>query len=74
MEYTITRDTDVRHGVFVVVPSTTGTDPAYTDDFTEFGSVGIELSATQSGTQVSVEYDSTISLPGTLTYTLSYLA
>ena len=74
MEYTITRDTDVRHGVFVVVPSTSGTDPAYTDDFTEFGDVGIELSAIQSGTQVSVEYDSTISLPGTLTYTLSYLA
>lgn len=71
MNYSITRDTGVRHGSFRVVPTGGGT-LTYDDDYVEDESVGVTLSATQSGDDVSIKYTTTnTGVDGSITFTIS---
>lgn len=58
LNYSITRDDGVRHGSFVVVPTGGGT-LTYNDDYTENQSLGVTLSASQIGDNVSILYTTT---------------
>lgn len=58
VNYSITRDDGVRHGSFAVVPTGGGT-LTYNDDYTENQSLGVTLSASQSGDDVSILYTTT---------------
>ena len=72
VDYTFTRNTTYRTGMFTVV-----SDPslAYSEDYTENASTGLTLSATQAGNTVSVKYTTTsTSSNGSLTYSISHLA
>jgi hypothetical protein len=78
MDYTIVVASEVRHGR-LTVSAKPGDDSSislsYTDDYTETGSTGVTLLATQSGELVSVQYTSTFSgSAGQLTYSISHLA
>ena len=71
MNYSITRDTGVRHGSFRVVP-TGGGSLTYDDDYVENESVGVTLSATQAGDDVSINYTTTdTGVDGSITFTIS---
>ena len=71
MNYSITRDTGVRHGSFRVVP-TGGGSITYDDDYVEDQTVGVTLSASQSGDDVSIKYTTTnTGVDGSITFTLS---
>lgn len=71
INYSITRDTGVRHGTFRVVPTGGGT-LTYDDDYVENETVGIVFSATQAGDVVSIAYTSTnTSIDGSLAYSIS---
>jgi len=88
MEYTITRSTGdstevaVKTGTFTVVGSSdgTGSDLVFNDASFENQDPGFSLSATETTGIVTVNYTddfsdpSTIQLPGTIKYSLSYLA
>lgn len=77
MNYTIERDTTVRHGVLSVVsgPGDSNADTVFTDDYTENSSTGITLSVNQSGSAAQIRYTSTnTGISGTLTYSISHLA
>jgi hypothetical protein len=72
VDYTIERDTSLRHGVLTVVAGATA---SYTDDYTEISSTGITLNVVLSGSAVDIKYTSTnTGISGTLTYSISHLA
>jgi len=74
MDYTISRDTNYRHGTMTVVTDTSAT-LTFNDSFSENTSTGVTLSVSQVGSDVTVEYSSTnTGLAGTLTYSLAHLA
>ena len=56
VNYTILRDTAYRTGVFTVASDSGSSDLNYNDDYVENIDTGVTLSATQSGTSVSVKY------------------
>jgi hypothetical protein len=71
MNYSITRDTGVRHGTFRVVPTGSGT-LTYDDDYVEDLAVGVTLSATQSGDDVTIKYTTTnTGVDGSITFSIS---
>ena len=71
MNYSITRDTGVRHGSFRVVPTGGGTI-TYDDDYVEDQAVGVTLSATQAGDDVSIKYTTTnTGVDGSITFSIS---
>lgn len=71
IDYSITRDVDVRHGSFRVVPTGGGT-PTFDDDYVESASVGVTLLATQSGNDLNIKYTTTnTGLDGSITFTVS---
>lgn len=78
MQYTITRDTSVRHGTLTVVAQDSDDSSltlSYSEEYDENASTGITFSATQSGTTISVRYTSTSTgIDGTLKYSLLRLA
>ena len=78
MDYTIVAASEVRHGR-MTVSAKPGDDSSislsYTDDFTETGSTGVTLLATQDGELISMQYTSTFSGPAAqFTYSISHLA
>ena len=76
MTYTITRNTDVRHGTLRVASGPDdSTDPVVqTDDYTENTNTGITLLTSQATDQVTVAYTAnTRSINGILTYTITNL-
>ena len=78
MFYTIIRGNSYRHGTMTVTGGVDDSTPpqiTYSDDYTENQSTGITLSATQSAETISIKYSATaITEPGTLTYSINYLA
>jgi len=58
INYSITRDTGVRHGSFRVVPTGGGT-LTYDDDYNQDQDIGVTLSASQAGDTVSINYTTT---------------
>lgn len=71
LNYSITRDTGVRHGTFRVVPTGGGT-LTYDDDYVEDQAVGVTLSASQSSNTVSIKYTTTnTGVDGSITFSLS---
>lgn len=71
MNYSITRNTGVRHGSFRVVPTGGGT-LTYDDDYVENTVIGVTLTATQSGDDVSIKYTTTnTGVDGSITFTIS---
>jgi len=76
MTYTITRDTDVRHGEMRVAsgPDDSTNPVVYSDDYSENTPTGVTLSATQTSDKVYLKYVSdNRSINGTLTYTINHL-
>ena len=77
MKYTIQRADLVRHGVLTVAtgPQNNSIPVSYYDDYTETGNVGIVLSVSQIGDDVSINYTSTSTgINGVLTQSISNLA
>lgn len=71
LNYSITRDTGVRHGSLRVVPTGGGT-LTYDDDYVENQSVGVTLSVTQTGDDVDVKYTTTnTGVDGSITFSVS---
>jgi hypothetical protein len=71
MNYSITRTTGVRHGALRVVP-TGGGVLTYDDDYVENEVVGVTLSATQAGDDVSIKYTTTnTGVDGSITFSIS---
>lgn len=71
MNYSITRDTGVRHGTFRVVP-TGGGSLTYDDDYVEDQAVGVTLSASQTGDDVTIKYTTTnTGVDGSITFSIS---
>lgn len=71
MNYSITRDTSVRHGSFRVVP-TGGGLLTYDDDYVEDLTTGVTLSASQTGSNVSITYTTTnTGVDGSITFSIS---
>jgi hypothetical protein len=75
MRYTIVRDTTVRTGTFVLSSDASGS-VTFADDFVENSATGVTLSATQSGTVITVRYtaDPALGIDGNIKYSLAYLA
>jgi hypothetical protein len=74
MDYTITRDTNVRTGSLFVAADSSTTN-GFNDNFTENTSTGITLSVSQAAEVISILYTSTnTGLTGTLTYSIAHLA
>lgn len=80
MNYSIERGGLFRHGVLSVVAYNADESLgslSYTDDFSENADTGVTLSASQSGSNILVQYTTTNtgdSIGGILTYSLSHLA
>jgi hypothetical protein len=78
INYTIVRDSSVRHGVITVITQDTGDSAlslSYTDDYTENSPTGVTLSAQQlTSGSMALSYSSTSGSTGTLTYSLMHLA
>lgn len=79
IDYTIVRDTALRHGTITVANQVTGGSAStlsYTDDYTENADTGITLVVLQNTpTTVLLQYSSNnTGLSGTLTYSISHLA
>lgn len=71
MNYSITRDTGTRHGSFRVTPTGGGT-LTYDDDYVENEAIGVTLTASQSGDDVSINYTTTnTGVDGSITFTIS---
>ena len=74
INYTIIRGSDYRTGTLTVSSNTGSGDPTTSDDYVQNGDVGITLSASQTGTTVSVNYTaSDLGDPGTINYSTTYL-
>jgi len=77
MKYTIQRADMVRHGVLTVAtgPQNNSVPVSYFDDYTETDDVGIVLSVSQSGDDVTINYTSTSTgSDGALTQSISNLS
>lgn len=77
MFYTLSRATAVRHGTMTIVsgPNDSTGAMAFADEYTENDVTGVTLTVTQSGSQVSVKYNSSSTgVAGTLTYSITHLA
>lgn len=78
MNYTIIRDTAVRHGVLTVVAQDSDDSSLtlnYSEGYDENISTGVTFTATQSGSTISVKYTTTnIGTNATLKYSLMRLA
>ena len=76
VDYTIVRDTLVRHGRMVIVPGPDDSSAQiqYTDDYTETGDTGITLSAAETASVISLNYSSTAGSVGIMTYSVTHLA
>lgn len=75
MNYTVTRGSSVRSGIFSVVNQNGAGSLVYTDDYNENTSSGITLSAVQSGTDIVVQYTSTnTGTAGNLLFSLNFLS
>lgn len=71
INYSITRDTGVRHGTFRVAP-TGGGSLTYDDDYIENETIGVTLSASQVGDDVNITYTSSnAGIDGSITFTIS---
>lgn len=71
INYSITRDTGARHGTFRVTP-TGGGALTYDDDYVENETIGVTLSASQSGDDVNITYTSSnTGVDGSITFTIS---
>lgn len=71
VDYTIVRNSAIRTGKIVAINSAT---PVWSDDFSENLSTGINLSLTQSGGNLQLQYTSTnTGIDGSLYYAVSYL-
>lgn len=71
VNYSITRDTGVRHGTFRVTPTGGGT-LTHDDDYVENEAVGVTLSAAQVGDDVNITYTSSnAGIDGSITYSIS---
>ena len=74
VNYTITRDYTSRTGILTVATETES-DPVWTDDFTEVNGTGVNLTVTQSGDTVSINYTTTLTATdATFTYSITHLA
>jgi hypothetical protein len=74
IRYKITRDVYTRYGTFVAA-SNGVSGIVYTDDYSENGSTGIILSATQSSGIITFKYTSTnTGLDADIDYSISYIA
>ena len=72
VDYTIIRSTAYRTGTMTI---TSNTPLTYTDDYTENASTGITLSASQTGSNVTVSYTSTSTGgDGTIRYSITHLS
>lgn len=78
MEYTFQRDTIIRHGTLNVVAYDTDDSTItlnYNEDYTENGTSGLTLSASQAGATISVKYETTnTGESGILQYSLMFIA
>lgn len=75
MNYTITRGTSVRSGVFMVVNQNGAGTLTYSDDYNENSPTGITLFASQIGSDVVIQYTSTSTgASGTLLASFSFLS
>jgi hypothetical protein len=77
MDYTIVRDTKTKTGTLTVVASTDGSggDLAVNDNALVNIDPGVTMSASESGSVVSVSYtSSSTGLTGFLYYSVTYLA
>jgi hypothetical protein len=71
INYSITRDTGVRHGTFRVTPAGGGT-LTHDDDYIENETIGVTLSASQAGDDVNITYTSSnTGIDGSITFTIS---
>ena len=74
VNYTITRGSLYRTGTLVVSSNDGSGNPTTSDDYVQNGDTGITLSASQTGTTVSVNYTaSNLGDPGTINYSTTYL-
>jgi len=75
VNYTILRGTAYQTGTFLVSSNGSTTDLNWSQDYVENESTGVTLSASQTGTTVSVSYTSNnAGTPGTINYSINYLA
>jgi hypothetical protein len=71
INYSITRDTGVRHGTFRVTPVGGGT-LTHDDDYVEDETIGVTLSASQVADDVNITYTSSnTGIDGSITFTIS---
>jgi hypothetical protein len=71
INYSIVRDTGVRHGSFRVVPAGNGV-LTFDDDYVENENVGVTLLAQQTGDTVDINYTTTnTGLDGSITFSVS---
>ena len=75
IQYTIVRNTAVRTGTVVVVPTQGSNTVTYSDDYDQSADTGITFTAVKTSTQVQLRCSSTnTGSPATLLYSQSYLA
>ena len=73
INYKITRDTAYRVGTMAIASTASG--PVFSDDYVENGTTGITLTASQTGTDLTVTYTATTTgINGTINYSINYLA
>jgi fructoselysine-6-P-deglycase FrlB-like protein len=75
MDYTMVRESNVRHGLFTVTSAGTGT-AVFTDDYVETTNIGVVLAASQTGANSLVVTANSTSTGDSvsLTYSISHLA
>ena len=75
VNYTILRDNGYQTGTLLVSANGSTSNLNWSQDYVENESTGVVLSASQSGTTISVKYTSTnTGTPGTINYSITYLA
>jgi len=75
MDYTMVRESNVRHGLFTVTSAGAGT-AVFTDDYVETTNIGVVLAASQTGANSLVVTANSTSTGDSvsLTYSISHLA
>ena len=74
VNYTILRGTAYQTGTVLVASNGGSADLTTSQDYVENESTGVVLSASQSGTTVSLKYTSTnTGIPGIINYSITYL-
>jgi len=75
INYTITRTTSYRSGTMTISSNNGSGNPVWTDDYVQNGDTGITLSATQTGTTITITYAANNSgNNGVINYSVTYLA